>query len=248
VFRDATPLALAFAWLEPYRALTNIATIRFTDGTMLRIRRGKFLEMKKDEDIFPHEPCIPQVRAHAPIMIRGGISTEIMMRPFPNTWWLVGGSMLMGPPIGIQQPNAQAKANTLMAYGVTKVVMLQFSQEEGKTFEGMEETIISLGEKTKARGWKISISWNIINSGKEETNAHAGRILDAILAARPDYGILYVCVDSPTMEYITWLWRRYYKFLAGFIRPEDLTENPRIPSSLTLWETMKVPPLGYPVP
>ncbi len=249
IFRDATPLAVAFAWLEPYRAHTNIAIIRFTDGTMLRIRRGKLLEMKKDENIFPHEPCMPPVRARHPIVVGGSLKPEAMMRPFPGTGWLHAGKILIGPPLGSNMPDSSAKAALLAAYGVTKVQMLSCGNKDGggSCFEGMEEVIATLNKKTKPRGWAIDYFWSFARKEKgDEKHAMAGRLLDAIFAARSDFGLLYLCTDSATMEYIAWLWHRYYRFLSRFITPEDLVENPERPNSITLWEAMKIPPLGYP--
>lgn len=248
VYRDATPLPLAFAWLEPYRAYTNIAIIRFTDGTMLRMRRGKLLEVKKDEDIFPHEPSIPPVRTRHPIVVGGGMPTDLMMRPFPGTRWLVGGKILMGPLLGAKLPDCKDKAATLMAYGITMVMMLSSGQKGSESdFEGVEETIASLSEKTKTRGWTIDSIWSLYKRKEDENHDAAGRLIDAIFAERPDYGVLYLCTDRVPMEYIAWVWRRYYQFLSRFITPEDLVENPKSPSSLTLWEAMRVAPIGYPV-
>jgi len=246
IFRDATPLAMAFAWLEPYRAFTNIAIIRFTDGTMLRIRRGRLLETTKDESIFRSESGLPPVKARHPIE-GGGLASEAMMRPFPGTRWLHAGKILLGPSFGGSLPDSKEKAAALMAYGVTRVLMLSCGQEGSENaFEGVEEAIAALCNQTKARGWKIDSIWSLIRRKKgDESHAAAGGILDAIFAARPDFGLLYVCTDSAAMAYIAWLWKHQYRVLSGFITPEDVDENPATPKSLTLWEAIKVPPLGW---
>jgi hypothetical protein len=248
IFRDATPLYLAFSWLEPYRTHTNIALVRFTDGTMLRIRRGRLLEVLHDERIFPHDPGLPPLQARRPICEHSSLDVDRMMCPFPGTGWLVPGRILLGPAFGPQVPDAEAKALTLMAYGVTKVLMISTGKEGiDHCFDGMEDSIARLREKTEALGWALQAPWTCIRRGKdEETHAAAGRLLDTILAHRPECGLLYLCADTLTLDYIAWLWHLYYDSVRITVLVDERPTGPKTRASLSLHEAMRSPPKGYP--
>jgi hypothetical protein len=170
------------------------------------------------------------------------------MRPFPGTRWFVRSKIMLGPGFGAKLPDSESKASTLMAYGIKNVLMLSTGNEQSDIlFDGIEDAVLRLSEKTRARGWTIDSLWRLIEEGiYDQNHAGAGKILDAIFAAIPDFGLLYVCTDNATSNYIAWIWNRYYRFLCRFIDPDEDLDNPPAQSGITLFEAMKVPPLGYP--
>lgn len=73
-----------------------------------------------------------------------------------------------------------------------------------------------------------------------------GRLLDTIFAHRPECGLLYLCADTITLDYIAWLWHLYYDSFRITVLVDERPAGPESPASLTLHEAMRSPPKGYP--
>jgi hypothetical protein len=248
VFRDSTPLALAFSWLEPYRARTNIAIVRFTDGSMLRIRRGRLLEMEKDDSIFRYFPSAPAGKPKHPVCDCHSTPVEYLVRPFPRTRWIQEGKILAGPDLGSDLSDYEEKQKLLVYFGVTRVLSLIPDEADAKAEESrLDETLAGMRKLARNLDWDIDYScapirWRDLMDRIDSS----GKVLDAVFNARTDYGLLYVCAEESLTDYIELLCGRYYGFPNHNYSCEHEKAAERASANITLLEAMRSPPKGYP--
>ena len=241
IFRNATPLALAVAWLEPFRARAGISEVVAVDGHALRFETGRFREAYFDPKVCAHSPSGRSVSPLPPLVKVNENMLDHLSRPLPGSFWLEPCSILAGPHLRGREIDA------LLAFGVASVLVITDGSGQGDQVAAETETCIrDAGEKAARQGFRIAASRAALGTQDHAVakapegllESQSGALLDAIMAARPAAGTLYIAAEPQARRFLAWLMEKQYGEGNHARLDEEAEEAVLRAEGPTLWEGM----------